>query len=444
MEGDYGDKRRRAALSCLEEAMVSGCHSVVRKLGKERRDEMKLHRVLSSPQVTSERIIEDFGQSTARAAQGRRIIVAQDTTEINFPTHTTSKLGAGGNGSTPGFFVHAAVAVDVEEESVLGLADAQIWTRRPKDTGRVSDRHKRKLEEKESYRWLQTTQAVAERLHTAKECIVVGDRESDIYQLFEQCPEGVQLLVRARHNRKIAAQEKLYEAALNWPVIDSYKVEVAARGPGNKKRTAKMELRCGRVLLCGPKGQQKERTKELTFVHAQEIDAPKHVRAPLCWRLLTTREGTDKKAAREAVNLYRLRWRIEQSFRMLKSHGMKLEETQVQDPHKLFNLSAMAMGCAVRIIQLVDARDGSTRPARDVASQDEIKAAQALLPTLEGRTKKQQNPYPTGGLDWLSWIIARLGGWHCYYKPPGPKTMRDGWQKFAAIAQGFTLAHKNV
>ncbi len=39
----------------------------------------------------------------------------------------------------------------------------------------------------------------------------------------------------------------------------------------------------------------------------------------------------------------------------------------------------------------------------------------------------------------MSWIIARLGGWNCHYRPSGPKTMRDGWQRFSAIAEGFAL-----
>jgi hypothetical protein len=41
---------------------------------------------------------------------------------------------------------------------------------------------------------------------------------------------------------------------------------------------------------------------------------------------------------------------------------------------------------------------------------------------------------------WLSWIVARLGGWNCYYKPPGPETMRAGWDKLAAMAAGYHLA----
>ena len=45
---------------------------------------------------------------------------------------------------------------------------------------------------------------------------------------------------------------------------------------------------------------------------------------------------------------------------------------------------------------------------------------------------------PRRPMAWLSWIVARLGGWNCYYKPPGPKTMARGWDKLAAM-EGFTL-----
>jgi hypothetical protein len=72
-------------------------------------------------------------------------------------------------------------------------------------------------------------------------------------------------------------------------------------------------------------------------------------------------------------------------------------------------------------------------------------AAEAIAPTLEGKTARQKNPHPPQSLAWLSWIIARLGGWNCYYKPPGPKTMRAGWAQFASMTAGFVLAtHSNV
>jgi hypothetical protein len=73
-----------------------------------------------------------------------------------------------------------------------------------------------------------------------------------------------------------------------------------------------------------------------------------------------------------------------------------------------------------------------------------LEAAAAIGPTLEGKTARQRNPHPHGSLAWLSWIVARLGGWNCYYKPPGPKTMRAGWDRLAAMATGFLIGRKHL
>jgi len=127
-------------------------------------------------------------------------------------------------------------------------------------------------------------------------------------------------------------------------------------------------------------------------------------------------------------------------FRAIKSDGLRLEETQIQEASRLFKLAAIAFVAAARTIQLVDARDGSRRPASDVADKALIAAAEVIGPTLEGKTQRQKNPYPLRSLAWLAWIAARLGGWNCYYKPPGPKTMRAGWTRLAAMAEGYALA----
>jgi hypothetical protein len=52
-------------------------------------------------------------------------------------------------------------------------------------------------------------------------------------------------------------------------------------------------------------------------------------------------------AATDIVRLYRLRWRIEQVFRSMKSDGLRLEETQVQEAARLFKLAAIALTAAV-------------------------------------------------------------------------------------------------
>ena len=127
-------------------------------------------------------------------------------------------------------------------------------------------------------------------------------------------------------------------------------------------------------------------------------------------------------------------------FRALKSDGMRLEETQLHDAGRLFKLAVVGLAAACRTIQLVDARDGSPRPAADVIDPALLPAAEAIGRTLEGKTERQKNPHPVHSLAWLAWIIARLGGWNCYYKPPGPKTMRAGWEEFEAMAVGFAIA----
>ena len=103
----------------------------------------------------------------------------------------------------------------------------------------------------------------------------------------------------------------------------------------------------------------------MTLVEAREINPPPN-EAPLHWRLLTSIEVGDAAAACEIVRLYRLRWRIEEVFRALKSDGMRLEEAQVHEAGRLFKLAVVGLAAACRTIQLVDARDGSPRPASDV------------------------------------------------------------------------------
>ena len=140
------------------------------------------------------------------------------------------------------------------------------------------------------------------------------------------------------------------------------------------------------------------------------------------------------------MRLYRLRWRIEEVFRALKSDGLKLEDSQVTEAGRLFKLAALGLVAAARILQLVDARDGSTRPATDAIVAADIPATAAIGATLEGNTARQRNPHAEGGLAWLAWIVARLGGWNCSYKPPGPKTMARGLDRLLDRIEGFKLA----
>lgn len=90
-------------------------------------------------------------------------------------------------------------------------------------------------------------------------------------------------------------------------------------------------------------------------------------------------------------------------------------------PEKLFRLSVLAPG-AVRILQLVDARDGGGRPMSDVLDAGTRPVVAALGRSQERATARRRNPHRAGSLAWLSWIVARFGGWNGYGKPPAPRS----------------------
>jgi hypothetical protein len=440
--GYFGDARRAAVGTELIDRVVATGSLVIRKLGVDRAGEMAIHRFLSAPSVSCAEMLQTLGARSVAACVGRRIVVAQDTTEINFSGREANRhgLGPGGDGVADGFFIHPLIAIDSETEAVLGLVDAQVWTR--DDVTRAASRRDRMLADKESVRWLRGAERAAELITDAASVVVVSDRESDIYGCFVRRPAGADLIIRAAHDRALVDAGRLFSSTADWPELAQMSVKVAPRRVGDPGRTATVALRAGRVVIKRPRNgfeTADPETVALTLIEAREISAAPDGK-PLLWRLLTTIAANDADAARDIVRLYRLRWRIEEVFRALKSDGMRLEETQLHAAGRLFKLAVVALAAATRTIQLVDARDGSTRPATDVIDPDLLPIARAIGPTLERRTERQKNPHLINSLAWLAWIIARLGGWNCYYKPPGPKTMRAGWGQFATMAAGYAIA----
>src|SRR5689334_15856514 len=133
-------------------------------------------------------------------------------------------------------------------------------------------------------------------------------------------------------------------------------------------------------------------------------------------------------------------WCIEQLFRVAKSQGLGLEDSQMASAERLMKLTAAALKAACIDMQLVQERDGKHGlPASTVFAPAEIATLEALNPTLQGSTEKQKNPHPVFSLAWAAWVIARLGYWHCYGKPPGPITIHRGMERFKAIHEGFHL-----
>jgi hypothetical protein len=208
-------------------------------------------------------------------------------------------------------------------------------------------------------------------------------------------------------------------------------------------RQAHLELRFGAIELARPQSKflrHLPKSLHLATVDVREINAGRGVE-PLHWRLLTSHEVTGADDAWRVVAWYKQRWIIEQFFRVLKTQGLKLEDSQIGTADRLLKLVAIAAKAAVITIQLLQARDGSQQSAHIAFNASEITTLAALNQQLEVRRKRLKNPHPPDSLAWAAWVIGRLGGWDGYpsSRPPGPITFRNGLEYFHAVAAGSSL-----
>jgi hypothetical protein len=429
----------------LLRSMVTRSSVCLRRVARGRRArQVGFGRFLANRKVTIDRLIEGWSDRTAAAVKGRHVLALHDTSEFNFRTTPKRRRGLGeiGKGSGRGLLLHAMLALDAKTGGCLGLVGGRIWTRR----GRIKITHqKRRTENKESHRWIATAEQGKAVLAAAAQVTVIADRESDIFAQWAKIPEpDFHLISRSMHDRRLTTGEGLYAAAERFAFTAKRLVALPEREQKRKARPAWLSLRFGKVELARPRNTRDRnlpKSVALTLVEVVERDCPTGTEA-VHWRLLTTHEVTDAEAAWQIVDWYKMRWTIEQFWRLLKLQGLRLEDSQIETAERLIKLTAIAAKAAVTTMQLVQARTApNCEPATLAFSQPEIAVLDKLNADVQGATKLQKNPHRNGSLKWASWIIAKLGGWDGYpsSKPPGPITFKHGLEEFHAMVAGWSL-----
>jgi len=424
--------------------MVAGKDVCLRRLARGvRAREVRFNRFLGNARVTTERVIESWSEGTVGAVTSRHVLAIQDTSEIHFNTAPQRRRGLGeiGKGNNHGVLLHPMLAVDAENGSCLGLLHGEIWTRKGR---RTVSHDQRDLSDKESQRWIATALAAKPLLAKATMVTMLGDRESDIFALYASATEEqYHVIARSMHDRKLADASDLYAASEAMAVVEQRAIVLPARAP-RAERAALLGLRFGAVKLARPQSKflrHLPKSLSLNLVDVREIE-PQAGIEPLHWRLLTTHPVTTAEEAWRIVEWYKRRWLIEQFFRILKTQGFKLEDSQLETAERLLKLVAIAAKAAVITLQLVQARDGRDhQPVRIAFDAKEVVTLAAFNRNLEAQSKRLRNPHPPDSLAWAAWIIGRLGGWDGYpsSKPPGPITMKHGLEYFHAAAAGWSL-----
>jgi hypothetical protein len=281
------------------------------------------------------------------------------------------------------------------------------------------------------------------------------DREGDSYELMADMVEHDQaFVIRLCHDRRIdknqsaKAQDvpKLFDVLGQAPVVlerevvlsarkDQGKARVPGSFPARQSRLAQLEVRARSVEFAIGNGAPAHLppTLALNFVEVREVDVHEGD-APVLWRLVTTEPIDTPEQVASIVDVYRMRWLIEEFFKAIKT-GCNYESLQLESAHSL--LVALAIYCAVawRLLRI----RWMERHVPEAAADHTLTPSQmAVLKAVRAQKKRPLPHHPTARDVLLA--IAALGGHLKNNGSPGWLTLRRGFDKLLMYEIGWWAA----
>ncbi len=405
------------------------------------------YRFLENERIRPLSIRQAHPEATLERVGAHPVVLAvQDTTALNYSTHPkTEGLGLLGSHSpkTVGLLLHSTLAITPAGQP-LGFLHNAVCVRRGR--GLRATRHQRGLAQKESHKWIESLEAcqtLAPRCPQTR-LVNITDREGDLYELFVQAASvsresKVDLLVRARHDRKLEDQDRtLWEEVARQPVAATITVLVGRRGE-QPSRIARLNIRFCRVCLKAPRRKADQPPIPLWVLTAQEGSSVPKGAARIGWRLLTTCPVTNAPEAMEKVQWYAQRWQIEVTHKVLKS-GCQIEQRQLETAQRLERVLSLDLVVAWRVLALCKA----ARQTPDDPISNWLPAAQwqALCAYVYRRTTP---PKAVPGVRQAVRWIAQLGGFLARRSDgePGTKTLWRGLQELNAMTNMWQVFHQN-
>jgi transposase-like protein len=412
------------------------------------------YRFFSNERVDENEILSGHFQASRdrfRATDGL-VLILHDTTAFSFQRDARDEIGATYKVNSGrdkdgrvrqhtvcGILMHSSLIVTADGLP-LGLCAVKFWTRQQfKGTNALKKKinpTRVPIEEKESVRWLDNVKQATALLNAPERCIHIGDRESDIYELFCAAQEAeTHFLVRTCVDRLAGDGTSTISGEMNKVEVKGlHRIEV--RDKKGDVSEALLEIRYSRIHVLPPIGKQKRYPElTLTVIYAQENGIPEG-RERIDWKLITDLPVNSNEQAIEKLRWYASRWKIETFHKILKS-GCKAEDSKLRTADRLVNLIAVFCILSWRIFWMTMLnRSPSAVTPQNVFSKTECQLLDHLVPDRErdsGVTKTLS-----------SYIIklARLGGYlaRAGDPPPGNKVMWRGICRLTDIQLGFDAA----
>lgn len=183
---DLKDKRLlNRGNSILNRLFANSIYSI-RQLASSDSEAKAMYRFFQNNNVSEADIVKNMSSNCVRCVGNKSVLCIQDTSEINLYNHKNrikkdESIGTinGSDDGGLGFFIHPSFVVDSQTLMPYGFSDVKIWNR-TLEQNKVQRKHKDKLvpiEEKESYKWIESSQNTKKALENASEIIIIQDRE---------------------------------------------------------------------------------------------------------------------------------------------------------------------------------------------------------------------------------------------------------------------------
>ncbi len=455
--GKFNDSRLDRRFAILLEQLGGSVGQTIPFSCEDWANTKAAYRFISNPKVNEADILSGhFGCTQNRFGRLDGLaLVLHDTTEFSYKRENVAAIGitksvqaghpkADGrrrNHTVCGIMMHSSLVV-TPEGLPLGLAAVAFWTRQ-KFKGTTALKRKINptrvpIEEKESQRWLDNLKASTAQLNAPQRCVHIGDRESDIYELFCAAHDaGTHFLFRTCVDRLAQdGTQTIADLIEDTPCKGKHTVQVRDRN-GNVEY-AELELRYRRIHILPPVAKR-SRYQELdvTVIHATERCVPTG-RAPIEWKLMTDLPIRSRADAVEKLDWYAMRWKIETFHKILKS-GCKAEESKLRTAQRLANLIAMLCILSWRIfwLTMLNRAAPDSRPGL-VFTKTETKVLEELMKT------RDRSVAPRNSLHrYLIWL-ACLGGYlnRANDSPPGNTVIWRGMSRLTDIMMGVQIGNR--
>ena len=444
------DRRHaRRVVAVAKRAMAAPAASFPRMM----RDDSELegaYRLFSNRDVSPDSILNAHYRATAGRVQTTDVptIVVHDTSDCCFGGESEREgIGRVAN-KGKGLSVHVALALG-PDGAPHGLLDVATHTR----MGPAADRRMRKTKphaERESARWRKTVDRAMNRLGEGpKQVVHVMDREADDYLLWEALlASGRAFVIRLAQNRRLCEEQHEYldDAIVEIAAHVTRDVQVSPRSDFYRRVTAKKRHparpeRAARLAI-GSKTVRIARSKyngsatgaphlTLNVVRVWEPEPPQG-QEPVEWLLITNLPAESPGQLEVIVDLYRLRWTVEEFFKALKT-GCAFEDRQLESRHALENALAILAPIACRLLLLrtvARRQDGS--PATEVFTETEIEVLRVL-------SRRHRLPRAPSARDALL-AVAGIGGFLKRNGEPGWLTIGRGLDELLRASWLWTAA----